>query len=63
MHGLLGFKLLYHGTHLTIFNDIVCSDFTSHTCTISNILLDHYKKVSVTCIVAIKYINVYLNVI
>ena len=56
MHGLLSFEFLSHGTHSTIFNDIVFSDSTSHTCIISNILLDHGKKVSVAGIGAIKYI-------
>ena len=57
MHGLLRFEFLNHGTHLTIFNGIVCSDLTPHANIISNILLDHYKKVSVTGIGAIKYIT------
>ena len=56
VHGLLSFEFLSHGTHSTIFNDIVLSDLTSHTCIISNILLDHGKKVSVAGIGAIKYI-------
>ena len=60
MHGHLSFKFLSHDTHSTILNDIVLSDLTSHTCIISNILLDHGKKVSIAGIGAIKYIiNVY----
>ena len=54
VHGILGFELLNHGTNSTIFNDIVCSDLTSHTFIIPSILLDRYKKVSVTGIGAIK---------
>ena len=61
VHGHLGFEFLNHETHSAIFNDIVCSDLTSHTCIIPNILLDHYKNVSVTGIGAIKYINVYIH--
>ena len=56
MHGRLSFEFLYHGSHSTIFNDIVCGDLTSHTCIISNKLLDHYTKVSVKGIGAIKYV-------
>ena len=56
VHGLLSFEFLSHGTHSTIFNDIVFSDSTSHTCIISNILLDRGKKVSIAGIGAIKYI-------
>ena len=56
VHGISGFKFLNHGTHSTMFNDIVWSDLTSHTCIIPNILLDHFKKVSVTGIGAIEYI-------
>ena len=62
MHGRLSFEFLSHDTHSTILNDIVFSDLTSHTCTciISNILLDHGKKVSIAGIGTIKYIiNVY----
>ena len=61
VHGHLGFEFLNHETHSAIFNDIVCRDLTSHTCIIPNILLDHYKNVSVTGIGAIKYINVYIH--
>ena len=50
------FEFLSHGTHSVIFNDIVFSDLTSHTCSISNILIDHGKKISVAGIGAIKYI-------
>ena len=32
VNSLLDFEFLNHGTHSTIFNDIVCSDLTSHTC-------------------------------
>ena len=60
MYGRLSFEFLSHDTHSTIFNDIVFSDLTSHTCIISNILLDRGKKVSIAGIGAIKYIiNVY----
>ena len=52
VHGLF----LSHGNHSTIFNDIVFSDSTSHTCIISNIILDHGKKVSVAGIGAIKHL-------
>ena len=62
VHGLLGFEFLNHGTHSTIIYGIVCSDITSHTCIISNILLDRYKKV--TGIGAFKnVICVHINVI
>ena len=52
-----------HGNHSTIFNDIVFSDLTSHTCIISDILLDYGKKVSAAGIEAIKFIHVYNIVI
>ena len=55
-HGHLCFEFLSHDAHSTILNDIVFSDFTSHTCIISNILLDHGKKVGIAGIGAIKYI-------
>ena len=55
VRGLLGLEFHKHGTHSTILNDIDCSELTSHTCIILNILLDHYEKVSVTGIGAIKY--------
>ena len=55
VRGNFGFEFHQHGTHSTIFNDIVWSDLTSHTCIVLNILLDHYEKVSVTGIGAIKY--------
>ena len=52
--------LLFNDTHSTIFHDIVFSDLTSHTCIISNMLLDRDKKVSIAGIGAIKYIiNIY----
>ena len=52
----MSFEFLSHDTHSTILNDIVFSGKTSHTCIISNILLDHGKKVSIAGIGAIKYI-------
>ena len=62
MHSVSGFEFLNCGTHSTIFDVIVCSGLTSHTCIISNILLDHYKKVCVTGIGAIKYIYIYIYI-
>ena len=58
VHGLLSFEF-----HSTIFNDIVFSDLTSHTCIISDILLDHGKKVSAAGIGAIKYIYYVYNIV
>ena len=63
MHGLLSFEFLIHGNCSTIFNDIVFSDLTSHTCIISDILLDHGKKVSAAGIGAIKYIYYVYNIV
>ena len=60
MHGRLSFEFLSHDTLSTIFNDIVFSDLSSHTCIISNIIIDRGKKVSIAGIGAIKcIINVY----
>ena len=62
VHGLLSFEFLSHGSHSTIFNDIVFGDLTSYTCIISNLLLYHGKKVSVAGIGAVKYIIMYIIV-
>ena len=62
MHGRLSFEFLSHDTHSTIFNDIVFSDLTSHTCIISNILRDHGKKDSIAGIGAIIYIYIYIYI-
>ena len=59
MSGLLSFEYLSHGTNLTIFYVIVCGDLISYTCIISDIVLDHDKKVRVTGIGARKYIQRY----
>ena len=57
--GLLSLENLSHGTNLTIFYVIVCGDLISYTCIISDIVLDHDKKVRVTGIGARKYIQRY----
>ena len=40
---------------VTIFNVIVCGDLISYTCIISDTVLDHDKKFTVTGIGARKY--------
>ena len=59
VHGLLSFKSLSHGAHLTIFIAIVFGDLISYTCNISDIVLDH--QVTVTGIGAKKYITIYIT--
>ena len=60
VHVLLSFESRSHGTHSTIVSTVVCGDFITYTCIISDVVLDHEKKVTVTGIGARKYILQYI---
>ena len=57
--GLLSFESLSHGTHLTILITTDCGDFISYTCIISDVVLDHDKKDTVTSIGGKIYNTIY----
>ena len=57
VHVLLSFE---SRSHSTIVSTVVCGDFITYTCIISDVVLDHKKKVTVTGIGARKYILQYI---